>query len=152
MVKDILRTTMRSRVFSEIYTASKTTLSKRKFLVIFLVLWASFFALMFVIPVRAIPGNDLWFQMGIFRPMDYVMLGVLSFLSALVTVLQINAFLEQKEERGRGSMGSAVTGSAGTFSGVVSSIFTSASCASCVGAVFGFLAGYDQPNQLTVPI
>lgn len=119
-----------------IIEASKITLGDRKLLAVFIILWGAFFAFMFSIPLNAIPGNDLRLQISIFKQRDYALLGTLSFLSSLVIVIQWNIF-RSKFSSAR-NMGNAALGGIGVSSGIFSSIFASATCAMCLGALFSF--------------
>lgn len=122
---------------SHVLEASKMTLTNNKLLIVFLVLWALLFATMFSIPLNVIPGNDIKFQAAIFNGRDYALLGVLSLLSSLVITMQINIF-RNKLMTSRG-VGNTTVGGLGVFSGIFSSIFASATCAMCLGSLFGFL-------------
>ena len=118
-----------------IIEASKLVLGEIKYLVFFLVFWGILFVIMFSIPLYSIPGNDLKLQMTIFTPRDYVLLGLLSFLSSLVVTMQVNIFRKKLPS----PRSNAALGGAGVFSGVFSSIFASATCAMCIGSLFSFL-------------
>ncbi len=90
---------------------------------------------MFSIPVFNIPGNSILFQAELYRLDEYIILITLSFMSGLSLWLQWVAFRTAK----KGAAQEAVLGGTGILSGVVSSLFASASCATCVGALFSFL-------------
>jgi len=122
---------------TSILEASAVTLSDRKLFIAFLALCIIFFIGMFSIPLYSIPGNDLKLQMTIFKAQDYALLAVLSLLSSLTIVIQANIFLQKFVVPYRN--GNAVLGGVGVLSGVFSSIFASATCAMCVGSLFGFL-------------
>jgi hypothetical protein len=101
----------------------------------FIILWVLFFIIMFSIPVLNIPGNSILFQAELFHYGDYLLLIALSSLSALSLLLQWVAFRSTRKGAAQG----AVLGGTGVLSGVISSLFASASCATCVGALFSFL-------------
>lgn len=122
---------------SYILEASKMTLTNKKLLTVFLVLWTLLFATMFSIPLNVIPGNDIKFQAAIFTGRDYALLSMLSFLSSLVITMQINIF--KNKFMTSKNVGNTAVGGLGVFSGIFSSIFASATCAMCVGSLFGFL-------------
>lgn len=124
-------------IVTYIIEASKITLSDRKLFAAFIILWGAFFALMFSIPLYTIPGNDFRLQMSIFKQKDYALLGILSLLSSLVMVIQWNIF--RNKFNSTRNMGNAALGGLGIFSGIFSSIFASATCAMCLGALFSFL-------------
>lgn len=118
-----------------IFEASKLVLKEGKYLVFFLVFSGILFAVMFSIPLYSIPGNDLKLQIVLFKPRDYVLLGALSLLSSLVVTIQVNIFRQKLSS----SKSNAALGGVGVFSGVLSSIFASATCALCLGSLFSFL-------------
>ena len=120
-----------------IFEASRLTFHEKKLFATFILLWAFLFVAMFSIPLNLIPGNDLQFQMSIFKTKDYILLAVLSFLSSLVIAIQINIF--RNNLNSSQNIAHATLGGVGVFSGIFSSIFASATCAMCLGALFSFL-------------
>lgn len=103
--------------------------------VTFIALWVILFVFMFSIPVINIPGNSILFQAQLFRGDEYAILILLSLFSAFSLVLQWVAFRISKKGAGQ----EAFLGGTGVLSGVISSLFASASCATCIGALFSFL-------------
>jgi hypothetical protein len=124
-------------IVTYIIEASKITLSNRKLFIAFIILWGAFFALMFSIPLYTIPGNDLRLQMSIFKQRDYALLGILSFLSSLIMIIQCNIF--RNKFNSTRNMGNAALGGLVIFSEDFSSIFATVTCAMCLGALFSFL-------------
>lgn len=124
-------------LLSSIYQAIVRSFADRKMLVLFIVLWMLFFAFMFLIPVMAVPGNYVLLQAKIYKLQDYVLLATLACMSALVFVIQISIYRQSINNHIHA--GDAAFGGAGIFAGVAASIFATASCALCVGAVFSFL-------------
>jgi hypothetical protein len=124
-------------VFSEIISGIKTAFKNRLSVLSFAVLWILFFIAMFSIPVMGIPGNDISFQSAIFGVNEYLILIALSGLSALSLLLQWVAWRISASVKPTTS--GAILGSTGVATSVISSIFASASCATCIGALFGFL-------------
>ncbi len=108
-----------------------------KYFSLFFIAWVIMFGVMFYIPVKVIPGNNISFQALLFGPMGYLFLAVTSFLSSLIIAMQIKIF-KQRKTLGV-VVGNTTLGSTGLFSGILSSIFGSATCSLCVGALFGFL-------------
>lgn len=128
---------MRSYVYY-LTTASRIVLSERKYLTGFLVLALLFFSLLVYIPIRSIPGNTLVFQLALMGIKDYALLIILSLLTSLSLVM--NFFYALKLKYGAKEGISLVSqGGIGSFAGVVGSIFGTATCASCVASIFGFL-------------
>jgi hypothetical protein len=98
------------------------------------------FSLFVLIPVRAIPGNDLKFQLSIFTLRDYAVLIALTLLIALSLTMQMYLFRRTKTSRKKtAALSGGVTGVAGSFSGVLATVFATASCSSCAAALLGFL-------------
>jgi len=126
------------RIDKEIYSASRVTLGDMRMLGVFVFVWFALFAFMFSIPLKAIPGNSLRLQAELFKLQDYVILIGLSGLSALSLAIQVNVFRMKYASITRDA-GSMAVGGMGIASGIVSSLFASATCASCMGALFGFL-------------
>lgn len=112
-----------------------------KYAVLCAVLSAVFFGAMFSIPVAYTPGNSAAFQAKLYAPGEYVLLGALSFLSGLVLTMQWRIFSENgaRERKLGRAAGEAALGGFGVLSGVISSLFATASCGLCVGAIFSFL-------------
>ena len=109
----------------------------RNYTIFLFIVWLVLFGLMFYLPVRTVPGNTLAFQAVIFGFKDYLFLGVASFLSAFIITIQVKIFRQRRSDRTM--VGNAALGSAGFLSGIVSSVFGTATCSLCVAALFGFL-------------
>ncbi len=105
---------------------------------VFAVCAFGFFLLMFLLPVAITPGNDVPFQAKIFTWQNYLTLAGISILAGLSVTLQIRVWREKRAAQIQSAGTTALSG-AGVLSGLVSSIFASATCATCVGALFGFL-------------
>jgi len=110
-----------------IYNASKKVLKEK--LITFLLITIGMFAIFLLIPVISIPGNSIPFQFSIWKVKDYLVLIPMSLLISLLFTMQLYAFKLKKA-------GKCVVGG---YSGVVAGVFGTASCASCVAAIFGFL-------------
>ncbi|MEM3074940.1 MAG: hypothetical protein QW727_03295 [Candidatus Pacearchaeota archaeon] len=115
-----------------IITASKEVLSRKSYFIAFISLILLIFAVFISIPVFTIPANSFSLQLTIFTVRDYVLLAILSTLTSLLIVMQIFSYKQAKlYSAGR----TAISGG----SAVVAALFGTASCASCLAAVFGFL-------------
>lgn len=110
---------------------------QRKFLVAFLILGTGLFWIFVAIPTRTIPGNTLAFQLSILKRSDYFLLITLSALTSLAAVM--NFYILANKFTGRTSATLAGQTGVGWASGVIASIFGTASCSACVAALFGFL-------------
>lgn len=115
-----------------ILAASKQVLKNKSYLVGFSTLIIMFFILFIILPVLLIPANSLKFQLSIFTLKDYILLGFLSTLSSLLITMQIFAYKKAKQKQ-------IAKGALGSSSAIIAAIFGTASCSSCLAAVFGFL-------------
>jgi len=116
-----------------IYKATKRTLSNKNYFLSFILISILSLTIFILIPVFVIPGNDLLFQLGIFTYWNYILMFTLAILISLMISMQIYNYKLKKSIK---KAGGAV---AGGFSGFIAGIFGTASCASCVAAIFGFL-------------
>lgn len=112
--------------------ASKKILSRKNYLIAFVGLIVLLFGIFVLIPVFFVPGNSLLFQLSIFTSRDYVLLTVLSLLTSLLIVMQVYSYKQSKIN----SLGKTTVGAGSSF---IAALFGTASCSSCVAAVFGFL-------------
>lgn len=123
---------------TEIIGKLKAIFSIKKYAIIYVILHLVFFALFAIIPVFIVVGNTISFQLQIYTLTDYIMLIILSGLSALSFTLQIYG-----KYRGIKACNSAgvYTQTAGSgAAGALSALIGTASCASCIApiaAVFG---------------
>ena len=143
---------------SGILIAIKRTLSDRRYLAGWVVITAVIFSALFLIQVKTVPGNSGALQIAIFGWKDWIILTVISILNALFITIEIYVFNLKREfnklngvgsglitggvgpVRGRGALRAlAASFEIGTSSGVLASIFSTASCSLCASAIFGFL-------------
>lgn len=121
-----------------ILTAVKITFKDKRYFAALAFLAVLAFWFFVYIPVKKVPGNSFSFQLSIFKPTDWFLLTVLSFLTSLSLVMNFFVIKRNFNELMRGS--AAGSGGAGVLAGIMGSIFgPTASCASCVGSIFGFL-------------
>ena len=119
--------------FVTIYRASEEALSVWWTRFVAALLFFGFLILYVMAPVWAIPGNDLAFQLSLFSPLEIVLLLALSFLTALLIVMQVFLFVRV----GRRAF---ADGGVGVASGVMATLVGTASCLGCsIGIVLGFL-------------
>lgn len=117
--------------------AIKLVLRNKNYLAGFIVLSLAIFWLFIYIPVKNIPGNDFTFQLSIMTLQDKLLSGLLSVLVSLSLVMNVYAFkLKRSAKVGISMVGQ---GGGGLFSGIVASVFGTATCAVCVSSLFGFL-------------
>jgi hypothetical protein len=87
-----------------------------------------------------VPGNSFLFQATIYHWTEYLMLMLLSLLSALSLTLQWTAFRAKGVSNSKETTKQTLLGGSGIITGVISSLFASASCATCLGALFSFMS------------
>ena len=127
-----------TQIFWNIITASSETLADKKYFYIFLGLAGLLFLGMFAIPLFAIMGNTVGLQAELLAWNDYVLLTLLSMLSSLVLTMQIRIWREV--HTGASGRFNSATSLLGVLSGITSSVFASATCAMCLGALFSFMS------------
>lgn len=118
-----------------IYQSSKEILSKKSYFILFSSTVLIMFLAYILIPVLSIPGNTILFQLSIWKLKDYAVIIPLSFLVSLMITMQVYSFKQKRENRLKETGKSVVGG----YSGIVAGVFGTASCSSCVAAIFGFL-------------
>lgn len=117
--------------------AIKVVLRNKNYLAGFIVLSLGIFWLFIYIPVKNIPGNDFAFQLSIMTLQDKLLSGLLAVLVSLSLVMNVYAFkLKRSTKIGISMVGQ---GGGGLFSGIVASVFGTATCAACISSIFGFL-------------
>ena len=118
-----------------IYSSSKSLLSNKSYVRLLLLVTITILAAYIIIPVLTIPSNSILFQLSIWEFKDYAVLIPLSFLVGLMITMQVYIF-KQKKKNAVKETGKSVVGG---YSGIVAGVFGTASCSSCVAAIFGFL-------------
>jgi len=109
------------------------TLSTSKRWIAFLLLSVFIFSLFVLIPVWTTPGNDILFQLTVFKADVYILMIILALFNSLLIVMQYHVRQKAKIKVGGKH---AVTG----FGIVTASIASTLACASCyssVLAIFG---------------
>jgi len=117
--------------------AIKELLGRKNYLIGLLILAPIIFLLLIYIPVRTIPGNDFAFQLSLLTVGDRILLVILSLLTALSIVM--NIFVLRNKSNTQNSLSMAGQSGTGILSGVIGSVFGTATCASCATSLFGFL-------------
>jgi len=120
-----------------ILLAIKTVLRQGLYLLLFILLSPVIFLIFILVPVVMIPGNDFVFQLGIFTPKDYGLFTILAFFVSLVITMQI--FIFHRNKNIKENLKNAGLVAVGGYSGMIATVFATASCSSCIAALFGFL-------------
>lgn len=132
---------------SDIIAAIKKVLAQKSYLAGFIVISIGIFWLFLAIPVKTVPGNTFALQLRILLDTgQFFLLAALSLLTSLSLVLHVYTFrhkhsLRSDELKHSVATGASLVGSGttGFVSGVIATIFGSATCGYCVAAFFGFL-------------
>jgi hypothetical protein len=125
-------------MLEKIYKAIHTVLATRRFFLLCVILAVLIFGFMFFFPIESVPGNDIRLQTSLYGAWDYAALVTLSILSSLVLTMQVYVLREGMDTPAAHVRTTAV-GGVGVASGLVSSLFATASCTLCAGALFSFL-------------
>lgn len=112
-------------------------LSRKGYLLGWLILAILFSFIFISIPVKAIPGNSFLFQLSLLSPKEYLLLASLAFFASLSLVMQF--YLWRRKRELKSTMSTLGSGGVGGFAATVASMFGTATCASCISALFGFL-------------
>lgn len=122
----------------QILIANKIVLSKKKYLLGFLALVPVVFLFFVYIPVRAIPGNSLDFQLSIFTKRDYILTTIFSMMLSLFLIMQI--FVIRNAVNAKNVVTSIGAGGVGGYVATLGALFGSAACSSCLFAILSFLS------------
>jgi hypothetical protein len=114
------------------YKASKEVLSKKNYVIGFIITMLVVLSILIIIPVFLIPANTISFQLTVYTLSNYFLLIFLSLLISLVLISNVYIY---KKNRKILSGNVAISGG----SAFMAAIFGTATCASCIAAVFGFL-------------
>lgn len=95
------------------------------------------FWLFLILLVKTTPGNDLAFQLQLFRLPHYLLLGTLSLLLALLLAMQLYVIRQRWEARM--IAGAVGRGGIGGLPALLATILGTASCSACVASIFGWL-------------
>lgn len=121
----------------QIIIASKTVLSNKMYLLGFLALVLLMFLFFIYIPVKAIPGNSLKFQLAIFSQRDYLLTALFSILVSIFLIMQL--FVLRNKSTSKTVLASVSSGGIGGYIATIGAIFGTAACGSCLFAIVGFL-------------
>lgn len=135
-----------------IWQATKIILSTKIYLITFLGLSVLILWFLIFLPASTIPGNDFAFQLSLFTLFDLLLLSILSGLTALSLIFNIFLLISRKKkEYGVSLLGQGITG---IVSGMIASLFGSATCSACVFTFLSFLgfSGVVFLHEYRIPI
>ena len=119
-------------MFRDLHTALAETFSVRRSY-FFLILGSAVFGALYVyIPIFITPGNDFAFFIQITPWWTLMLISVLAALMGLLAAMQAYVWKKSKAFK----VNEAGTGFAAAIGSFVSGLFSSATCAACVSAVF----------------
>lgn len=122
--------------FRHFIISVKDVLTIRQYLIFLITLSISFYILLIAFPAKTIPGNNFSFQLSLMRMSDHLLLAFLSFLTGLNLTFHLYLF-----KRKKGNFSPVKTASdsfLGIFSGLIASVFGTATCGACVATIFGY--------------
>lgn len=122
-------------MFKTLIVACKVVFQRKRYAVFFLILIPFIAFLLYLIPVKEIPGNNIRIQAQLFETYDYVLISILSILEALLLVMFIYLFQRERKQR----LSTIGQGNIGLLSGIPAFLFGTKMCPMCLFAMFGFL-------------
>jgi hypothetical protein len=121
-------------MLDDVRTALSLVFRGRSYQRLAIVLSALLFAIYISVPVWTIPGNSYGTVLSVIPPAELAGTVLLSCVMGVVLSMQAYAWRNNAH-----SLPNAGAGLAGLVSGSISVLFSTASCASCMSAVFSFL-------------
>ena len=115
--------------------ASNEVLKNYKYRIILMLATLLMFLLYVFIPIYLTPGNDLKFFIEITPWWGFVLLLILSILMGLLISMQFYVFRNSRNL----CVKESTSGFIAWISSLISGLFTSATCASCLSVLFAFL-------------
>ncbi|RME29612.1 hypothetical protein D6792_03720 [Candidatus Parcubacteria bacterium] len=98
-------------------------------------LWIVFFAALIALPAGRVVGNDVWFQLRVFRPQDWLLLGMLSFVAAYAAAQSLFLWRFLRCHTAHAAAGAAA--GVGALGGALLALIT---CPACLLGLAGFLS------------
>ena len=117
-------------LLTTIISGIRKSLEGMKYKLLFVGISLFVFFLFVLIPTVSVPGNDFFYQLSLFSPLDFSVTVFLSILYALFVTMQIYVMRHKGKIR---DIGTTVGGGVGAiFAGVAGTAF----CASCLAPLF----------------
>lgn len=124
-------------VVQEFSAATQTTLSNGVRRGLFLLLTGLIAWLLFLVPVRVIPGNDVAFWASLFGPTDYLLLLVVAALEGLLQLMGLHLWSQSRPRQH--TRPRLANESLGVLSGLPVFLFGTKICPMCIVGFLGFL-------------
>lgn len=119
------------------FTLSLKEVLFKPFYLLFLILASAiFYSILIAFPAITIPGNSFKFQLSLMRLTDHLILTSLSLITGLNLTFHLYLFKRKRENFS--PIKSATDSMLGIFSGLVASVFGTATCGVCVATIFGY--------------
>ena len=115
--------------------STKTVFSSKKYIVLFIATSIAALSLYLWFQVQAVPGNDIAFQIAITPWWGFLLWALFAIATGLLITMNVFVFKNLRRVHVKEAGGTVV----GSASGFIASVFSSATCASCVSSLFGFL-------------
>lgn len=122
--------------FQHLIISIKEVLNIPLYLAFFIVLSISFYILLLAFPAKTIPGNSFSFQLSLMRFSDHLLLISLSLLTGLN--LTFHLYLFKRKKANFAPIKTVSDSLLGVFSGLIASVFGTATCGVCVATIFGY--------------
>ncbi|MBI2675171.1 MAG: hypothetical protein HYX24_01835 [Candidatus Aenigmarchaeota archaeon] len=123
------------QILQQLSWATAEVLKTRKYRTLAVAVAVAMLALYIMLPVVTIPGNDLALQLSATPPLGLFLMAVLAASMGLLIAMQLYIY---KLAKSRATV-EAGKGVATGFTSVVSAVFSTATCTSCIAAIFPFL-------------
>lgn len=120
--------------FNSIPQAINITFNSSHYQKVGLFLSFLFIFLYISIPVYIVPGNSYEFFLSSTPIFELFLIIIISVLMGIIATMQLYSW-----KNGQKSKKSIALGTTGFFSGAIASIFSAATCASCLSVLFSFL-------------
>jgi hypothetical protein len=126
----------------EVGEAAERVFREKGYIQLAVVLSIVFLLIYISIPVFVVPGNDYKYYFSVTPIHEHVFSLILSVIMGIVFTMQIYSW-----KNSISIVKNAGMGFVGFFSGTISTIFASATCVSCITAIFSFI-GFGTVNLL----
>lgn len=114
----------------------KKVLINPAYLLFLIIVSAIFYLILIAFPAKTIPGNSFAFQLSLMRPSDHLLLAFLSLITGLNLTFHLYLFRRKRESFS--PIRTASDSALGIFSGLVASVFGTATCGVCIATIFGY--------------
>ncbi len=122
-------------IFKQPVLASKKVFQGKGSVFAFILLIPVIGFLLYLIPIKEIPGDSITFQARLYQFQDYLLIALIATFESLLLVMIFYLFRAQRKQQiaiiGQGNLG--------LLSGIPAFLFGTKLCPMCLFAIFGFL-------------